>query len=180
MDPNQLQYRTRVETPVGPGYVDAKVLGESPGLYLVSLHRDEYLASDWETLCPANGPTTTRKYHYDDLRETSQKKVVLNTTKVKPVSIEKVILDHKGKGDTRSQRTPTEAKHLDEMLAKVVEGSIWVTSSGYRYQVVKIAGEQVKLSWVDGKYTRETTRGALVKSYRLEGEETSAPSEGGE
>lgn len=165
--PGSFPFRTRVSTPNGPGYVEALVFSKTLDTYLVSHDRAEFSPEDWKTMSELNAPSVFRQYHVDQLEELQGPVVVLNTFKGKPVSMDKVIEMAKSvKNVNKATKTMAQAQRDDQAMAKIVLKSRWATArKGDRYEVIDIKGDLVKLSWLDGKYTRDVTKESLLRNY---------------
>lgn len=164
-----MQFGQAVNTPLGPGKVDARIGGKD-GVYLVHHARQWFTEDKWKELSPQNGPAIFRQYHESELEIVKNGFPRVNGFKAKPASMEKVIRDAEKTMKTKPARVDLgagAARKLEEDLSKIVVGSRWTTKKkGDRYEVVSISPSGVaRLSWLDGKYTRDVEVAKMYRSY---------------
>lgn len=164
-------FRTPVQTPIGPGYVDAVLLGQGEDMYLVTHARSDFVADEWLKLNSLNGPTICRPYHVNDLVKLEKPPKVVNNFRGRPVPMSEVIATAGTAKSVDKTKQPLSQVRRDAHLQsiEVTVGSVYVTNrKGDRYKVIGVGDTTVRLDWLDGKYTRDVTKASLATNYRLE------------
>lgn len=167
MEPEQVKYRARVRTPDGlTGYIDAKIFGTDR--FLVTMSRAEYKPEDWQQLSPLNGPTVSKEYPLCELTLLLDKAPILNGAKYHHATWGEIVQGAETSMKKRPSSLTRGAGDANRIAVEVKVGSRWATKKGgYVYKVTSVIGDQVDLSWVDGRDIRHTTVDNLIARYTI-------------
>jgi len=166
MEMSEIKYRTRVQqVSTGlHGYVEGRIWNTTK--FLLCLGRSEYTEEQWAQLSPKNGPTVSFEVEVEDLVPLAGPAKVLNAKRYHTASWSEVVAGAEGAMKRRPSqltRGAGEAKRID---VEVKPGSKWKTrKGGYVYRVMSVVGDQVELSWVDGRDKRQCSIDNLVARY---------------
>jgi hypothetical protein len=164
-----LRYNQRVKTVLGPGTVDARIVGKED-VYLVSYGRSNFAPDKWLELSPGNGPSVFRQHHISELEPVVETFPVLNTHRPKAASWHEVVVGAERVMKTKPQRLergPGEAKKVEAFVGDISLGQFYASKKkGDIFEVIDIMSNGlVKLSWTAGKYKRDVEKRTLLSHY---------------
>jgi len=166
MEMSEVKYRTRVqqvETGLH-GYIEGRIWNTTK--VLMCLGRSEYTEDQWMQLSPKNGPTVSFEVEVADLVPLATPAKVLNPKRYHTASWSEVVAGAEGAMKRRPSQLSRGAGEAKKIDVEVRPGSKWKTrKGGYVYRVMSVVGDQVELSWVDGRDKRQCTIDNLVARY---------------
>lgn len=166
MEMSDIKYRTRVqqvETGLH-GYIEGRIWNTNK--VLVCLGRSEYTEDQWMQLSPKNGPTVSFEVELDELEPLEGPAKVLNPKRYHTASWSEVVAGAEGAMKRRPSQLSRGAGEAKKIDVEVRPSSKWKTrKGGYVYRVMSVVGDQVELSWVDGRDKRQCTIDNLVARY---------------
>ena len=184
MTQSEFVYKEHVTTPLGPGRVSAR---GNEGSYLIDFFPEWFTPEAWLQTFGVDmskvGTGLTRFVPSENLTRVSGHRVITprslqqqlsqpntSSTKKGATSMPKSTKTTLPEGEFEPGTDPEpKAKAAEpETIAVGVGTNLLTKRKGDRYEVTGISGDEVTLSWRDGKYIRKVATSALAKGYLID------------